>query len=46
MQFVNADIAVGDKIPDFQALDDNGEAFDSGSLSGGPVLFKFFRGHW
>jgi len=39
-------IAVGDKIPAFQALDDKGEMFDSAELAGHPLLLKFFRGHW
>ena len=39
-------IAVGDTIPHFAALDENGERFDSDSLRGHPVLIKFFRGHW
>ncbi|MBT4520682.1 MAG: redoxin domain-containing protein [Halieaceae bacterium] len=37
---------VGDKIPDFTALDDNGNEFQLASLQGKPFLLKFFRGHW
>ncbi len=39
-------IRVGAKIPDFTAIDEHGQAFDSQSLSGQLVLIKFFRGHW
>lgn len=39
-------IAVGDQVPSFSAVDGNRLAFDSASLSGAPVLLKFFRGHW
>lgn len=39
-------IQVGQQIPKFSALDENGETFDSASLAGHPVLIKFFRGHW
>ena len=39
-------IRVGDTIPVFSALEDTGERFRSGDLSGSPVLIKFFRGHW
>ena len=39
-------IQVGDTIPHFTAPDDRGEAFDSASLRGHPVLIKFFRAHW
>ncbi len=46
-QQVKADaIRVGATLPDFSAADENGEAFDSSSLAGHPVLIKFFRGHW
>ena len=30
----------------FSAPDHNGNAFDSSTLDGRPVLLKFFRGHW
>jgi len=39
-------ISVGDQIPQFSALDGTGQTFDSVSLSGTPLLLKFFRGHW
>lgn len=38
--------AVGDPLPEFEALDEHGEPFRSTSLRGRPVLIKFFRGHW
>ena len=39
-------IRVGDSIPVFSALDENGELFESKTLAGKPALIKFFRGHW
>ena len=39
-------IRVGDTIPNFAALDDAGNRFNSADLIGTPVLIKFFRGHW
>ena len=46
-QEVAADsIRVGDSIPVFSALDENGEVFESTTLAGKPTLIKFFRGHW
>jgi hypothetical protein len=39
-------ISVGDTIPHFTALDDQGEIFDSVSLNDHLVLIKFFRAHW
>jgi hypothetical protein len=46
-QEVAADaVAVGARIPDFSAPDENGDSFDAASLAGHPVLLKFFRGHW
>jgi hypothetical protein len=46
-QEVAADaIRVGDAIPVFSALDENGELFESKTLAGKPALIKFFRGHW
>ncbi len=39
-------IQVGDTMPRFTALDDQGELFDSKTLEGKPVLMKFFRAHW
>ena len=38
-------IQVGDTIPHFTALDDQGVRFDSASLRA-LVLIKFFRAHW
>lgn len=39
-------IEVGETIPQFTALLDSGETFDSASLDGKLVLLKFFRAHW
>jgi hypothetical protein len=39
-------IAPGKTMPAFGALDDKSESFESASLSGKPLLIKFFRGHW
>jgi peroxiredoxin len=39
-------VEVGDTLPSFSALDENGDAFDSSDLAGKRVLLKFFRGHW
>jgi hypothetical protein len=39
-------VNVGDTLPSFSALDENGNVFNSSSLEGKPVLLKFFRGHW
>jgi cytochrome oxidase Cu insertion factor (SCO1/SenC/PrrC family) len=39
-------VALGGKILDFDALDENGELFSLARLSGEPFLLKFFRGHW
>jgi hypothetical protein len=39
-------VKVGDVIPQFVALNDDGERFNSGELNGKPTLIKFFRGHW
>ena len=39
-------IRVGQIIPNFTALNEHGERFDSASLAGHRVLIKFFRGHW
>ena len=39
-------IQVGDQIPHFTAIDDQGERFESDALAGTPVLIKFFRAHW
>ena len=45
-QETNGSIEVGDSMPSFEAPDEDGVIFSSTSLSGHPVLFKFFRGHW
>lgn len=37
---------VGSVLPSFTAPDENNQLFDSSSLSGQPILLKFFRGHW
>lgn len=39
-------VAVGESLPDFTAIDSEGGAFDSASLRGRRVLFKFYRGEW
>jgi hypothetical protein len=39
-------VKVGDVIPQFVALNDDGERFNSGELTGKPTLIKFFRAHW
>ena len=39
-------IRVGETIPHFTAIDDQGRTFDSQELQGQLVLMKFFRGHW
>lgn len=39
-------IIVGQPLPAYTALNEDGSAFDSQSLNGAPYLLKFFRGHW
>jgi hypothetical protein len=39
-------INVGDQIPVFTGVNDQGEIFNSANLAGSKVLIKFFRGHW
>ena len=39
-------IQVGDVLPQFEAIDEFGETFNSESLQGQLVLIKFFRAHW
>lgn len=39
-------IAVGDRLPEFSAPDENGDLFHSSSLAGSAVVLKIFRGHW
>ena len=45
-QVADNPVQVGDVIPEFIALNDDGERFNSSSLNGKPTLIKFFRGHW
>jgi len=45
-QKADSPIEVGQPIPAFTAIDENGDTFDSISLNGSKVLLKFFRGHW
>ena len=45
-QVADNPVKVGDVIPGFVALNDDGERFNSNSLNGKPTLIKFFRGHW
>ena len=39
-------IAVGEPLRDFTAVDMHGNPFQLSSISGKPLLIKFFRGHW
>jgi hypothetical protein len=39
-------IQVGATVPEFSAVDADGEVFESSQLAGHPTLIKFFRGHW
>jgi hypothetical protein len=39
-------VRVDERLREFTAPDENGEPFELASLAGGPVLLKFFRGHW
>ena len=39
-------IVVGQPLPAYTALNEDGSSFDSQSLAGAPYLLKFFRGHW
>ena len=45
-QGVGNPISVGDTVPEFEALDDQGATYSSAALAGSPTLVKFFRGHW
>lgn len=45
-QVADNPVKVGDVIPKFVAINDDGERFNSTGLSGKPTLIKFFRGHW
>ncbi len=37
---------VGQKVPEIRAPADDGRLFEVASLTGNPLLLKFFRGHW
>jgi hypothetical protein len=39
-------VTVGARLPNFSALDENGDPFELASVMGKPLLLKFFRGHW
>ena len=39
-------VTVGARLRDFGGLDENGDPFELASLTGRPLLLKFFRGHW
>ncbi len=39
-------VSVGDRLPDFAALDDDGAPVESQSWRGRRVLLKFYRGSW
>lgn len=39
-------VAVGGRMLDFVANDEEGSTFDLAALRGKPFLLKFFRGHW
>jgi hypothetical protein len=39
-------VRVGEPLREFTAPDESGEPFELANLAGGPVLLKFFRGHW
>jgi hypothetical protein len=45
-QGVGEPISVGDKMPEFTAVDEKGLTFESTTTAGSPILVKFFRGHW
>jgi len=37
---------IGEKMPEIRAPADDGQIFEVASLTGNPLLLKFFRGHW
>jgi hypothetical protein len=37
---------LGQPVPNFTAPADDGTPFELASLTGNPLLLKFFRGHW
>jgi hypothetical protein len=39
-------VRVGDRLPEFSAVDSSGAPFRSPQLAGQRILLKFFRGHW
>ena len=39
-------VMMGARLRDFGGLDENGDPFELASLTGRPLLLKFFRGHW
>jgi hypothetical protein len=39
-------LIIGSPLIHFSAPDHLGNTFDSTTLDGGPILLKFFRGHW
>lgn len=39
-------LQLGEPLLHFSAPDQLGNAFDSSTLDGRPILLKFFRGHW
>ena len=45
-QGVGESISVGNKIPAFSGVNEHGMEFDSSSMSGAPIMLKFFRGQW
>ena len=45
-QVADNPITVGDTVPYFTAVDDQGDQFVSDMLYGTPTVIKFFRAHW
>ncbi len=45
-QVADNPITVGDTVPYFTAVDDQGNQFVSDALYGTPTVVKFFRAHW
>ncbi len=39
-------VRVGQRLPEFTALDDDARPFTLSGIEGRPILLKFFRGHW
>ena len=42
----NANLSVGNKLPDFTLLDADGKEFNSDDLIGSPAVLMFYRGNW